>query len=50
MTSTFKVGTGGQFPSPLFQGISGVFPTIFILYSNVLPSEVLSPTSSALSL
>ena len=39
--STCKVGTGGQFASPSFPGLSGVFPTIFVLYSNDLPSEAL---------
>ena len=46
VTSTLKVGTVGQFASPLFPGVFGVFPTIFILYSNDLPSEALSSTSS----
>ena len=31
VTSTYKVGTGGQFASPSFPGLSGVFPTVFIL-------------------
>ena len=48
--STLKVGTGGRFASPSFPGISGVFPTIFVLYSNDLPSEALSSTSSISSL
>ena len=30
VTSTFKVGTGGQFASPSFPGVSGVFP-MFVL-------------------
>ena len=41
MTLTYKVGTGGRFASPSFPGLSGVFPTIFVLYLNDLPSEVL---------
>ena len=45
VTSTFKVGTvgcPGRFTSPGFpgrDGLSGVFPTIFVLYLNDLPSE-----------
>ena len=31
-------------------GLCGVFPTIFVLYLNDLPSEALSSTSSVLSL
>ena len=31
VTSTFKVDTGRQFASPSFPGLSGVFPTIFVL-------------------
>ena len=56
MTPTFRVGiagcTGG-FASPRFSvcgGLSSVFPTIFILYLNDLPSEALSSTTSILSL
>ena len=50
MASTFKVGTGGRFTSQSFPGLSGVFPTIFVLYLNDLPSEALSSTSSISSL
>ena len=50
VNSMCKVGTGGQFASPPFRGLSGVFPTIFVLYSNDLPSEALSSTSSISSL
>ena len=56
LTSTFKVGTGGcggRSASPTFPGyagLCGVFPTIFVLYSNDLPSEALSSTSSISSL
>ena len=32
VTSTFKAGTGGPFASPSFSDLSGVFPTIFLLY------------------
>ena len=39
MTSTFKVVTGGRFAFPSFPGLSGGFPTIFILYLNDLPSK-----------
>ena len=60
-TSTFKTGTGGyggRFgrdgwdPSEFggCGGISGVFPTTFVLYLNDLPSEALSLTSSISSL
>ena len=44
--SDFNIGTGGRFVSPSFQGCAGVFPAIFVLYSNDLPSKALSPTSS----
>ena len=56
VTSTFKVGTfgcGGSFESPSFpdrSGVCGVFPSIFVLYSNDLSSEALSSTSSIPSL
>ena len=56
VNSTFKVGTAsccGRFASPSFPGRSalrGVFPTIFVLYLNHLPSEALSLTSLILSL
>ena len=46
LTSTFKVGTGGRFACHSFPGLSGVFPTIFVLYSNYLPSLALSLTYS----
>lgn len=52
----FKDGTGGcggWFASPGFpwcSGLSGVSPTIFILYSNDVSSEALSLTSSIPSL
>ena len=42
MTLTFKVGTAGRSGSPSFpgsSGFSGVFPNIFVLYLNDLPSE-----------
>ena len=45
LTSTFKVGTAGRFLSSWFPGLAVVFPTIFVLYLNDLPSEVLSSTS-----
>ena len=44
MTSTFKVGTAGRSASPSFPSCAGVFPTIFVLYLNYLPSEPLSST------
>ena len=31
VTSTFKIGTGGRFASLSIPGLSGVFPTIFVL-------------------
>ena len=49
---TCKVGThgrGGRSASPSFPGhagLCGVFPTIFVLYSNDLPSEALSSRSA----
>ena len=43
MTSRFKVGTAGCCGHG---GFSGVFITIFVLYLNYLPSEVLLSTSS----
>ena len=43
MTSRFKVGTAGCCGRG---GFSGVFPTIFVLYLNYLPSEALYSTSS----
>ena len=46
VTSTFKVGTGSRFASPSFPGLSIVFPTIFVLNSNDLPSKALSSKSS----
>ena len=53
MTLTFKGGTGGSgecsASPPSFPGRAcrcGVLPTIFVLYSNDLPSEALSSTSS----
>ena len=54
--SMFKDGTGGcggWFASPEFpwcSGLSGVSPTIFVLYSNDVSSEALSLTSSIPSL
>ena len=51
MTSAFKIGTVGcsgqfTFPGFLVRGsLSGVFPTIFVLYLNNLPSEALPSTS-----
>ena len=56
MTSTFKVGTfgcGDEFVSPGFLGRAGlfaVFPTIFVLYLNDLPSGALSLIFSISSL
>ena len=62
VTSRFKAGTAGcgdcdgWVPSGFCggcggrSGICGVFPTIFILYSNGLPSEALLLTSSNSSL
>ena len=62
MTSTFKTGTGGcnghscrdgWDPSVFCGGcgdLSGVFPTIFVLYLSDLPSEALSSTSTISSL
>ena len=50
MTSTLKVGAGGQFASPSFLGLPDVFPSIFVLYSVDLLSEALSSTSSISSL
>ena len=56
VTPTFRVGIAGctdGFASPRFSvcgGLSSVFPTIFILYLNDLPSEALSSTTSILSL
>ena len=38
VTSTFKVGTASLFTFPSFPGCGGVFPTIFVLYLNDLPS------------
>ena len=49
MTLTFKAGTGGRFASPSFSGLSGVFPTIFIFYSNNLPSTASSSSASSIS-
>ena len=52
MTSTFKDGTSdcaGWLVSPSFPGYgdrSGVFPVIFVLYSNNLHCEALSSTLS----
>ena len=46
MTSTFKVGTASLFAFLSFPGCGGVFPTIFVLYLNDLPSEALSLISS----
>ena len=46
MTSVYKHGQGGWFTPPSFSGPSGVFPAIFVSYSNDLPSEVLSSTLS----
>ena len=54
--SMFEDGTGGYggwFASPGFpwcSGLSGVSPTIFVLYSNDVSSAALSLTSSILSL
>ena len=42
VTSTFKADTGGRFVSLSFPGLSGVVPSIFVLYSNHLASEALS--------
>ena len=42
VTSTFKVGTVCRFASPSFPGRAGVFPTIFVLHLNDLPSKALS--------
>ena len=50
MNSTIEDDTGGRFTSPSFPGLSGVFPTNFVLYLNYLPSEALSSTSSISSL
>ena len=44
VTSTFKVGTGGRAgrsASPSFPGCGGLFPVIFVLYLNDVPSEEL---------
>ena len=44
VTSTFKVGTRGRAgrpASPSFPGYGGLFPVIFVLYLNDLPSEEL---------
>ena len=46
VTSTFQDGTGSQFASPWFPGLSGVFPIIFVLCSTDLPSEALLSKSS----
>ena len=52
--STFKHGPGGcggQMASPSLPGragLFGVFPTIFVLYSNDLPSKGLSSLISSL--
>ena len=46
VTSVYKHGQGGWFTPPSFSGPSGVFPAIFVSYSNDLPSEVLSSTLS----
>ena len=62
VTSAFTVGTGGHggcdswVPSGFYgslgsrSGLSGGFPTIFVLYLNDLPSESLSLTPSISSL
>ena len=56
MTSAFKVGIAGcavRFASQGFPGCStlpGVFPTVFVLYSDDLTSEVLSSKPSTLFL
>ena len=50
VTSKLKVGTAGQSPSPSFPRRSGVFPTIFDLYLNDLPSQALSLILSISSL
>ena len=53
MTSAFKggtVGCDGQFVFPGFEGcgnVSAVSTSIFVLYSNDLPSETLSLTSTS---
>ena len=56
VASIFKAGTGGcggWFPAwsgSGWSGLSGVFPTIFVLYLNDLPSGALSSASSISSL